>query len=110
MNLKKAFSRRASLATLGAAGLTATLANPHFTDARKKQRKKQGKQLKADALCKKQVGQCSDFFTPSCVGNPDCLATVDRCCPELGSCALDGFFDCVNASGDMAKVASLELP
>lgn len=76
------FSRRASLLTLGAAGL-ASAAVPHAAGAKKKH-KKQGKELSATALCKKQVGQCIDFFTPACLGNPDCLATARRCCPSLG--------------------------
>jgi hypothetical protein len=90
-------TRRASLLTLGSAGVAAALGIPTVTSAKKKhgKGKNKGKSGDPNALCKKQVGQCTDFFEAACQGNPDCLATVDRCCPTLGSCDLAGFFECV---------------
>jgi hypothetical protein len=91
-----ALTRRASLMALGTAGL-ATLAHPITSDAKKKGKKKRNK---GDVfkLCKKQVGQCIDVLTPECNGDPECLATVDRCCQLLSQCDLDGNLDCLAAA------------
>lgn len=29
--------------------------------------------------------------------DPDCLATLDLCCPIIGRCDFDGLFDCFEA-------------
>ena len=84
-------SRRASLLALGAAGLAG---------ARGLRRCRGGEQPakhKTNA-CKKQTDQCVSVFTPGCAGDPDCLATLDRCCPIIGRCDFNGFFDCVEVA------------
>jgi hypothetical protein len=91
-----ALSRRASLLTLGSAGLAAAFARPVTTSAKKKHGKSKGKKGDATKLCKQQVGQCLELFTPNCT-NPTCLAQLERCCPVLGDCEFAGYFDCINA-------------
>jgi hypothetical protein len=75
--MARGLSRRASLATLGAAGLLA-LANPMATDAKKKK--------KAKDKCKQQTQQCIDVFTPDCAGDPGCVAGVTDACQLAGLC------------------------
>lgn len=82
-------SRRGSLLALGAAGLAGAFAGAEVDTAKAKHNKNR---------CKKQTEQCISVFTPGCNGKPDCLATVDRCCPIIGRCDFNGFFDCVEAS------------
>src|SRR4051794_4698237 len=78
-------SRRASLATLGAAGLAA-LAQPVATEAKKKK--------KAKNPCAKQTQQCIDVATPTCSGDPDCEAAVEQCCQIAGVCEPLNFLVC----------------
>jgi hypothetical protein len=82
-------SRRASLLALGAAGLAGAFAGARVETANAKHSKNP---------CKKQTDQCVSVFTPGCAGDPDCLATLDRCCPIIGRCDFNGFFDCVEAA------------
>jgi hypothetical protein len=91
-------TRRASLLTLGTAGLIAELARPFAVSARKKHGKSKGKKVDPDKLCKKQIQQCLDFLTPKCGEDARCVATANLCCPVLGDCEFAGFFDCVAAS------------
>lgn len=81
-------SRRVSLLSLGAAGLAGVFAGISADTAKAKHKK---------SPCKKQTDQCVSVFTPGCNGKPDCLATLDRCCPIIGRCDFNGFFDCVEA-------------
>jgi hypothetical protein len=88
-------SRRASLMTLGMAGLAA-LASPLSTVA-KKRKKSAGK--KARQKCQKQRGQCTTFLLPICAGgSADCVVRVQRCCALAGNCDPVGFFTCLNAA------------
>jgi hypothetical protein len=81
-------TRRASLATLGAAGL-AGLTMPMTSEAKKK--KKKGDPNK---LCKKQVGDCTAFLTALCGGNPDCQDSID-CCSSFATCNTSAVLACL---------------
>ena len=103
-----AITRRASLLTLGAAGLAA-LGLSSATDARKRngnngkngkngnnrKNRKSRKQdnAKINARCKKQVGECEAFLTPEC--ELENCAEVIACCSFFGRCDFDGFFTCL---------------
>ncbi len=89
-----ALTRRASLLTLGSAGLAA-LAQPMVSSAKKK--KKKQKKGDVNQFCKKQVDQCRTFLSASCEGEGQaaCLLAVETCCPEFGTCNFAGFFDCI---------------
>jgi len=90
-----ALSRRASLLTLGPAGVAA-LASPIAASAKKKKKKKGD----VNKLCKKQVQPCLDFLTAACAGEPSCLAVLG-CCSILGSCNTTQFLTCfVEATED----------
>jgi hypothetical protein len=83
-------SRRASLMTLGKAGLAA-LASPLSTVAKKKRAGKKAKQK-----CQRQVGQCTTFLLPLCGEDPDCLTFAQQCCALTGNCDPVGFINCVS--------------
>ncbi len=87
-----ALSRRASLMTLGGAGVStlAAVARPITADARKQSAAK-----KAKKKCKKQIGPCVTAVAPDCSGDPACLAGVRRCCGLAGICDIIGFFTCL---------------
>ena len=95
-NAAAAVSRRASLLTLGGAGLVAAMAHPQLAGAGKA-----GK--KAKKKCKKQVGQCRDNFTQHCaVCCSDteeefdlCFATFAACCEPLAQCNAAATFACL---------------
>jgi hypothetical protein len=82
------FTRRASLATLSAAGLAA-LVGPFAADAKSANKK-------AKKKCKSQVAQCTAFITADCSDNPnpECLAVLP-CCDSLGTCDVNTFFACL---------------
>jgi hypothetical protein len=90
-------SRRGVLrgATLGTFGLGLGLAGPLAIDAKKKKHKKKGD---VNKLCKTQVVQCVDLLSVTCAGDPDCLNTVQTCCPVLGTCNIGGFFACIEVN------------
>ena len=83
-------SRRASLTALGAAGVAGLLAHAPVAEG------KQSTSKKAKKKCKKQVDQCVSSFTATCKGDPTCLATVQRCCPLVGTCDFPAFAACTN--------------
>jgi hypothetical protein len=85
-----ALTRRASLLTLGVAGLTG-LAGSITADAKKKNKKNDKKK------CKKQVGQCTAFLMAVCAGDPNCQDSID-CCSSVGSCNMTAFLGCFVAS------------
>jgi hypothetical protein len=99
-----AITRRASLLTLGAAGL-ATLGLTGEAGARKRngngkrnngKNRKNRKQNKGDAnkRCKQQVPECEAILAPLCEGQENCDEIV-ACCSSLGQCNVTGFFDCL---------------
>lgn len=87
------WSRRASLLTLGAAGL-AGLAAPRATGAKKKGKKN------GDKKCKKQVGACRTGLADLCevvFGADDvaaCLELFGPCCDFLKGCNTAQAFAC----------------
>ena len=92
--VSRALTRRASLLTLGAAGLKAA-AFPTAASAKKKHGKKKNED--ANALCKRQIASCTTFFNAASAGNPAFLARVAQCCPLLGTCQLAETFACLSA-------------
>lgn len=85
-----ALTRRASLTTLGVAGLAA-LTRPTASSAKKKDDKFK--------KCKKQVDDCTTFLLASCDGTPAECTVVAACCDELKHCHFDSFMFCVAAEG-----------
>lgn len=77
-------SRRASLLSLGALGLSAL--TPRHSAAKKK----------ANSRCKKQVGQCQTSITTICNGS-NCPAAI-ACCDLLSGCNFTAFAACAIAA------------
>jgi hypothetical protein len=102
-----AFSRRGSLLMLGMAGLAAL--SHHVTASARKRRRNTRKKLNANALCKKQPGQCLDFFLTACEGGPDYLAAAEVCCPALATCDFEGFFTCFEDAQTDEQSSGLSL-
>lgn len=98
-----ALTRRASLLTLGTAGLAA-LSLPLTGAARKKNRKNRNKK-KGDVnkFCKTQVEQCETFVLPLCedINDPECVEVL-ACCAPLGSCDFDGFVACLEEAQNIS--------
>lgn len=90
-----ALTRRASLLTVGMAGL-ASLARPLTSAAKKNRKNKNKKKGDVNKLCKTQVGQCETFINTFCQGQPGCADLLD-CCSEVGVCDFTGFIACVEA-------------
>jgi hypothetical protein len=87
-------SRRASLAALSLAGLTA-MASSVSAGARKKSNDK-----KARKRCRSQIGQCQALvneLNPDCGENPDCQELL-ACCEIAGRCQFAGFMECTVAA------------
>jgi hypothetical protein len=88
-----ALTRRASLATLSAAGLAMLMAP--FPGKAKKKRNSNDEQ-KAKQKCKSQVGQCVNILTTLCGADPPtCLQAQEQCCPIAGQCDFTGFLNCL---------------
>jgi hypothetical protein len=83
-----AISRRATVMTVGGAGLAAALGVP-FTAARKS-----GKKRKKKNACQRQVGQCRGFFTNVCGSETGCPEAF-ACCELLANCNSGGFVACI---------------
>jgi hypothetical protein len=83
-----ALTRRASLLSLGAAGVGA-LAGHLAVDAKKKNRSKIKK--KARQKCQNQAGQCLAFLSVSCGNDTSCVVSAQLCCPLVGNCDFGGF-------------------
>ncbi len=77
-------SRRASLLSLGALGVSAVM--PQKSTAKKK----------ANSRCKKQVGQCQSSILAVCTGT-NCPAAI-ACCDLLKSCNFSAFASCAVAA------------
>ncbi len=84
-------TRRASLATLGAAGLGAT-AHPLAAGAKGK------KKGDVNKRCKQQVDPCKAAITQQCGNDPQCLAAGPACCESLKNCAFSDFAVCIIAA------------
>jgi hypothetical protein len=90
-----ALTRRASLLSLGVAGVGA-LAGPPTADAKKSKKSKIKK--KARQKCQNQAGQCLAFLSVSCGNDTSCVASAQRCCPLVGNCDFAGFVACLAAN------------
>jgi hypothetical protein len=90
-----ALTRRASLLTLGTAGLAA-LALPLTGAAKAKKSRKNKNKNKGNVnkRCKTQVGQCEAFVDDFCGDQPECAEQL-ACCSSLGTCDFLGFIACV---------------
>jgi hypothetical protein len=102
-----ALTRRASLLSLGVAGLTAAVSGPLAAGAKNKNKKAKKKlKKKQKQKCQSQVEPCEAVLTANCEdtnqGDPDglaeCLATQPPCCESLGTCDVEGFFTCLIAA------------
>ena len=83
-------TRRASLATLGVAGLMA-LASPLRASAKHKN----GKNTKAKKRCQTQIAQCTTLVAQACPGDDACVARLQPCCTVVGQCDFSGFITCL---------------
>jgi hypothetical protein len=91
-------SRRASLMSLGAAGIVA-LANPLTGEARKSGKKNRKKcksktSQQEEDRCPGQVEPCTDFLDTFCGGRPECL-DHSACCAFLETCEVNTFLTCL---------------
>jgi hypothetical protein len=89
-----ALSRRASLATLGAAGV-AVLAMPTLADAKKK--KKGKKKGDVNKRCKAQAETWVTFVETECGTGPECQEFI-ACGVPLRTCNFSAYFDCYLAA------------
>jgi hypothetical protein len=87
------WTRRASLATLGATA-AAVLMSPIATSGKKKKKKKK---FDVNTFCKQEVEECETLVNASCAGDPSCPAQV-LCCEDLVTCDFAGFFTCLQAA------------
>jgi hypothetical protein len=95
----KTLSRRGALQTLGAGALATALGRSAGEHAEaKKKRTKKGKKGDVNKRCKSQIGGCINILTPACADDEVCLATVQRCCPVLGTCNFASFLTCLEAN------------
>ena len=88
-------NRRASLMTLGAAGLK-PVASSVAASAKKKQKKHGKKKRKpgdVNRRCTLQAEAWSTFVTTACAGDATCLEFV-TCGEPLKTCNFTGFFTC----------------
>jgi hypothetical protein len=101
-----AFTRRASLVSLGAAALAAA-ATPFRTEAKKNQRKSKSANRREQecqldlavcttqgANCATQVTECTAFLTTICGSEPECQPAI-ACCSFLASCDVASFVTCL---------------
>lgn len=93
-------SRRASLLTLGAAGVTSALSAPISADAKKNKRNKNKKKCKKkcpkpEELCAPQVEDCRLVVSAVCGDEPGCDHLID-CCETFASCDVGTFLACLN--------------
>lgn len=97
-----ALTRRASLLTLGSAGLAA-LTLPRTAAAKKNRKNRNKEKGDVNKLCKSQVGQCETFVTALCedINDPECVAVL-ACCAPLASCDFNGFIACLEAAQELS--------
>ncbi|MEZ4565110.1 MAG: hypothetical protein R2853_20480 [Thermomicrobiales bacterium] len=82
-------TRRTTLMTAIAAGLSGVLASSHTTVA------SQSAGKKAKKRCRKQEGQCVLALSTICEGDPDCQALIQQCCTFTAHCDITEFFTCM---------------
>ena len=90
-------TRRASLTTLGVAGVAA-FASPFTATAKRKHKNANTKQAKTNTAierCQTQVVQCTDFISAACAGDAACVAKHQPCCTFPGQCDFTGFITCL---------------
>jgi hypothetical protein len=85
-----ALTRRATVMTLGAAGLGGLAAA--IADAKSK--KKKGD---VNKLCKTQIEPCELTLTGQCGEDPECIEAMTACCAILGTCNFTEMFACFEA-------------
>lgn len=93
-----AFLSRRRLLQAGAlttAGLGLGVATQRQTVARNKKGKSRKQKGDINQLCKTQVTQCETLLGSVCAGDPQCLNTVQTCCPAVGTCDLSSFLSCL---------------
>ncbi|MGH2618231.1 MAG: hypothetical protein ACRDJC_23630 [Thermomicrobiales bacterium] len=108
----EAVSRRASLVSLGMAGL-AVFAHPFPTDAKNKNKNKKNRSNKKaskrceDELaectaqttsCSVQAEECTAFLSAACAGDPACPNLI-ACCLFLDRCHASAFLTCLDNGG-----------
>jgi hypothetical protein len=86
-------SRRRSLLTLGGAALTATIAGPSVSEAKKKSGNKCKKKEKQ--RCSADAAACKTTVDAVCELTPEVCAAVAACCD---TCSASGFFTCFAAA------------
>jgi hypothetical protein len=94
--LALATSRRASLLSLGGAGVAA-ITGLSLTEAGKTSKKRK-KNKKDNKKCQRQVGQCNAYFAPLCEDEnapAGCAEQIGECCAFLGTCQAEAFIDCL---------------
>jgi hypothetical protein len=93
-----ALTRRAALATLGAAAIAgpAVLTDPIAGNAKKKKRKKGD--VNNLQRCKQQAGAWIDFVPTFCGDGALCQELI-ACATPLKSCDFTGFLTCFGSSG-----------
>jgi hypothetical protein len=87
-------TRRASLLTLGTAGLGAAFSLSPNTAATKKHGKHKGKKEDPDKLCKTQVEDWTTFVATTCDLGEVCARFL-TCGDPLKTCDFSGFAECV---------------
>lgn len=93
----RGISRRASLMTLGTAGLAAVVAAPFSADAKnkKKCKKKDKKCPSLEEICAPQVEDCRNITAAVCGNDPGCDRIVD-CCEVFETCDVGAFIVCLS--------------
>jgi hypothetical protein len=86
-------SRRASILTLGAAGVAAALSAPSIADAKKKKCKK-NTCPSLEEICAPLVEECTDTVAAICPPNTDC-SRLSNCCEDFETCNVGAFVRCL---------------
>jgi len=96
-------TRRASLTTLGVAGLAA-FASPFNATAKRKHKNANTNQAQTNTAierCQTQVAQCTDFISAACPGDAACVAKFQPCCTFSEQCDFTGFITCLQQTLNM---------
>jgi len=100
-NVFGALTRRAALATAGAAGAAAisTLASSSVAARNSNRKMKKRIDTRAKKKCHTQGEQCTARLEVECANDPGCLALI-VCCEFAGRCDYTGFITCTRALND----------